>query len=382
MVGCFLLLIAASLGYAAYEILRPYRGYTGQVIVEIAPGTAAPESARLLASQGVLAHPWPFVALYTLGRWRYHLKAGAYLFDRPLSPLNVYRKIVRGEVYLRDVVVPEGSNRFDIARILQNRLDIPAENFIQATANPAAIRDLDPQAPSLEGYLFPDTYQFEYRTPAARVVHRMLGRFRQIFNQDFRQDLRRSDLNLHQAMTIASLVEKETPDPPERPIVAQVFESRLEKHMPLQCDPTVLYAADLRRHPLGAITENDLQIDSPYNTYLHPGLPPGPIANPGKASLRAVLDPASTSFLYFVSNNHGGHTFARTLAEHQRNVARYRKQLAALRRSAPDAGTPQAPAHQKISKQRQTRTAGKKVNHAPRTRHSAKPRGKKKRRSR
>ena len=347
VIVAFLLLAVAGLAVVGAEILRPYRGYSGQVIMEIPPRTQAPEVANLLASKGVLAHKWPFLALYSLGRWRYHLKAGAYLFDRPLRPLDVYRKIARGDVYFRTVVIPEGSNRFDIARILQNRLDIPAENIVQATRDPAAIRDLDPQAPSLEGYLFPDTYQFEYRTSAAHVVGKMLARFRTIFKQDFQQDLSQSDMNLHQVMTVASLVEKETPDPPERPIVAQVFELRLEKHIPLQCDPTVLYAAELNLHPVGPITENDLQIESPYNTYLHAGLPPGPIANPGRASIRAVFDPAATQFLYFVSNNHGGHTFAGTLAEHQRNVARYRKQVSALRQSAPDAAKHRAAKHPK-----------------------------------
>ena len=342
VVAILLLLVVAGLAVAAVEILRPYQGYRGRVVIEIHPGTQAPEVAEMLAAKGVLAYRAPFLLLYGLGRWRYHLKAGAYLFDRPLRPLDVYRKLVRGEVYLRTVVIPEGSNRFDIARILQNRLDIPAENFLQATQDPAAIRDLDPQAPSLEGYLFPDTYRFEYRTSAARVVRMMLAQFRAVYKQDFEQDLGQSDLDLHQVMTLASLVEKETPDPPERPIIAQVFELRLEKRMPLQCDPTVLYAADLIDRPIGAITESDLQIDSPYNTYLHAGLPPGPIANPGKASILAVLHPASTHYLYFVSNNHGGHTFARTLAEHRRNVARYRKQLAALRSSQPDAGKPRA----------------------------------------
>ena len=347
VVAFVLLLIIAGLAVTGAEILRPYRGYAGQVIVEISPGTQAPEAANLLAAKGVLAHPWPFLLLYGVGRWRYHLKAGAYLFDRPLGPLDVYRKIVRGDVYLRTVVIPEGSNRFDIARILQNRLDIPAEDFLQATQDPGAIRDLDPQAPSLEGYLFPDTYRFEYRTSAARVAGKMLAQFREIFKQDFQQDLGQSDLNLHQVMTIASLVEKETPDPPERPIIAQVFELRLEKHMPLQCDPTVLYAAELDRHPVGPITENDLQIESPYNTYLHTGLPPGPIANPGKASIRAALYPASTRYLYFVSNDHGGHTFAGTLAEHRRNVARYRKHQAALRRAAPETANHRAAKHVK-----------------------------------
>ncbi len=346
-VAFILLLIVAGIAVAAAEILRPYQGYAGQVIVEIPPGMQAPQVAGLLASKGVLARRWPFLLIYGAGRWRRHLEAGEYLFDQPLSPLDVYRKLIRGQVYLRTVVIPEGSNRFDIARILENRLGVSAENFIEATSDPAAIRDLDPQAPSLEGYLFPDTYRFEYRTSAAHVAARMLDQFREVYKEDFRKDLAGSDLDLHQVMTLASLVEKETPDRPERPIVAQVFELRLKKGMLLQCDPTVLYAADLEGHPIKTITENDLQAESPYNTYLHPGLPPGPIANPGAASIRAVLHPAATRFLYFVSNNHGGHTFARTLAEHRRNVARYREQVAVLRRSAPDAKSNRTRKHQR-----------------------------------
>ncbi|MCL5005952.1 MAG: endolytic transglycosylase MltG [Acidobacteria bacterium] len=332
-----LLLVIAGLAVAGAEILRPYRGYAGKVIVEIPPGMRAPQVADLLAAKGILAQRWPFLLLYGVGRWRYHLQAGAYLFDRPLRPLDVYRKLARGQVYFRSVVIPEGSNRFDIARILHERLDIPVKDFLQASQNPAAIRDLDPQAPSLEGYLFPDTYQFEYHTSAAHVVRIMLGQFRRVFKRDIEQDLSESGLSLHQVMTLASLVETETPDPAERPIIAQVFELRLKKGMLLQCDPTVLYAADLDHHPIDTITESDLQIQSPYNTYLHAGLPPGPIANPGLASIRAVLHPASTHYLYFVSNNHGGHAFARTLAGHLRNVARYREEVAGLRRSVPDA---------------------------------------------
>lgn len=345
LLSVLLLILIAGLAWLAVEVLRPYRGYRRQVIVEIPPRTQAPEVASLLASQGVLEHPWTFMALYALGRWRYHLKAGAYLFDRPLRPLDVYRKIVRGEVYRLTVVIPEGSNRFDIARILQNRLNISEQSFLAASADPAPIRDLDPQAPSLEGYLFPDSYQFEYRTPAAHVVSRLVGRFREVLQQDFREDLRESNRDLHRVITLASLVEKETPDPPERPMVAQVFLLRLQKGMALQCDPTVLYAAELSRHPIGTITAADLQLASPYNTYVHAGLPPGPIANPGRASIAAVLHPAATHYLYFVANNRGGHSFAATLVEHQRNVARYRHQLAILRGAASSPGKGPATRH-------------------------------------
>jgi peptidoglycan lytic transglycosylase G len=336
------LVIIAGLAIVSFDLVQPYRGYTGEMIVDIPPGTQAPEVANQLVAKGVLAHRWPFLLLYGAGRWRHHLKAGEYLFDRPLRPLDIYRKLIHGEVYFRTVVIPEGSNRFDIARVLQKRLGIAPENFLRITQNAAPIHDLDPKAPSLEGYLFPDTYRFEYHATAAHIAMKMLARFREILNQDFQQDLSRSGNNLHRTMTLASLIEKETPDADERPIIAQVFELRLEKGMLLQCDPTVAYAAEIARLPPTPITESDLNLKSPYNTYVNNGLPPGPICNPGKASILAALHPASTHYLYFVSNNHGGHRFARTLAEHQRNVARYRKQAAALRQLSPDkAGTSQ-----------------------------------------
>lgn len=319
---------------AGVEILRPYQGYIGQVIVDIPPGTQAPQVASRLVADGVLAHRWPFLLIYGAERWRRHLQAGEYLFDRPMRPLDVFRKLARGEVYYRTVVIPEGSDRFDIARILQRRLGISPEKFLRVSGQAAPIHDLDPQAQSLEGYLFPDTYRFEYHPTAAHVAMTMLATFRKILGQNFQQEISQSGRSLHQVMTLASMVEKETPDPSERPIIAQVFELRLQKGMLLQCDPTVSYAAELNHLPPVPITESDLKLQSPYNTYVHPGLPPGPICNPGKASIYAVLHPAPTHYLYFVSNNHGGHRFATTLAEQRRNVARYRKQAAALRRLA------------------------------------------------
>ena len=177
---------------------------------------------------------------------------------------------------------------------------------------------------SLEGYLFPDTYRFPRRVTADTVIATMVARFRHVMQTRFHDEIVPGSGNLHSVVTLASLVEKETPDPAERPVVAGVFTRRLEKGMLLQCDPTVIYAARLADRPIGVIRVSDLNFDSPFNTYRHAGLPPGPIANPGESSLRAAFHPASGDALYFVSNNHGGHVFSRTLAEHQRNVARYR----------------------------------------------------------
>ena len=267
------------------------------------------------------------------------MKAGEYLFDRPLRPIDVYYKLVRGEIYLHTVLVPEGSDRFDIAEIVHQTMNVSPDDFLRVTQEPSAILDLDPQAQTLEGYLFPDTYRFARGVSAQTIADTMLTRFRRVFAARFEADLGSSGKSLHEVITLASLVEKETPDPGERPVVAGVFTRRLEKDIELACDPTVVYAARLDHrmlgHPAPPIKRSDLEFDSPYNTYLHTGLPPGPIANPGEASIRAALAPAPGDDLYFVSNNHGGHVFAATLSEHNRNVARYRKEVAELRAPAP-----------------------------------------------
>jgi UPF0755 protein len=378
-----LLLAAAALGLAwvVFDLLSPYRGYAGNVILEIAPGSRASQIADSLAARGVLRHRWPFLLRYLIGRPRRTLRAGEYMFDRPLRPIDVYRKLVLGEVYLHPVVIPEGSDRFDIARILNQRLGIDPGLFLRVTRQTMPIHDLDPRAPSLEGYLFPDTYRFPRGVSAATVVTTMLARFRHIVATRFADvgatlvvaqgrprgaPLHQGGLTgWHDVITLASLVEKETPEASERPLVAGVFERRLALGMPLQCDPTVVYAAQLEDRPMGPITQTDLQLNSPYNTYRHAGLPPGPIANPGEASIRAALYPAGDA-LYFVANNQGGHVFARTLEEHQRNVARYRREVAAShRKEAETAGknSKPAPGTKRRAAGAKNRAGNQKANH-------------------
>ncbi len=343
---CFVFIVAlAAAGLLYRELRRPYRGYSGNLVIEIEPGTRTSEVALSLVSRGVLAHRVPFLILHALDLLRRRsVKAGEYVFDRPLTPLEVHRKLVQGDVYLRTVVIPEGSDRFDIARILDQQLGLDPELFLRITEQPSPIRDLDPQAPTLEGYLFPDTYRFPRGASAATVTLAMLARFRRVLSLRLPPDLQQSPARLHEAVTLASLVEKETPAADERPLIAGVFARRLRVRMPLQCDPTVVYAARLSHEsggpfqgrlrpplqPAGPITHSELALASPYNTYRNAGLPPGPICSPGESSIRAALDPAPGQALYFVSNNHGGHVFASTLAEHQRNVARYRRELALL----------------------------------------------------
>jgi UPF0755 protein len=240
--------------------------------------------------------------------------------------------LIVGDVYLHPVVIPEGSDRFDIARILAERMAIDPAVFLRRTQQTSLIHDLDPDAPTLEGYLFPDTYRFPRRVTAETVIATMVARFRRVVQTRLHDEFVSGTGKLHSVVTLASLVEKETPDPAERPVVAGVFTRRLEKSMLLQCDPTVIYAARLVDRPIAVIHVSDLKFDSLFNTYLHGGLPPGPISNPGEISLRAASHPAEGDTLYFVSNNHGGHVFSKTLAEHQRNVARYRRESGGRRK--------------------------------------------------
>jgi UPF0755 protein len=360
---------AVGLLWLAFDLLSPYRGYAGNMFLVIEPGSRASQVAALLVARGVLRHRLPFLVRYWAGRPRHALRAGEYLFDRPLRPIDVCRRLVQGDVYLHPVVIPEGSDRFDIARILNLRLGIDPVQFFRVTQQAVAIRDLDPKAPSLEGYLFPDTYRFPRGVSAATVVITMLARFRHILATRLANQGLSSPAGWHEVMTLASLIEKETPEVSERPLIAGVFERRLERGIPLQSDPTVVYAARLDHRPVGPITQSDLAFDSPYNTYRHSGLPPGPIANPGLASIRAALHPAGGDALYFVAHNHGGHVFARTLAEHQRNVSRYRREVAALRRNEPGtvSRNSKPPAHEASKSaaqaQKRARNAQQEANH-------------------
>lgn len=329
-----------------WAVQAPYRGYSGSVLVTIPQGSNAREATGILTSHGVLRDQVPFLALYAFGRSAGRsLKAGEYLFDHPLTAREVYWKLVRGDVNYHLVVIPEGSDRFDMARIFQQKLSLNPQDFLDATTHAEPIRDLDPQATTLEGYLFPDTYRFPASTTTAGAVKTMLERFRHVVGP--RLDQIQSGSILHDVLTLASMVEKETPDAAERPEIAGVFTRRLERGMLLDCDPTVRYAARLAAEPSasldpapGPITAADLDSPSAYNTYRHAGLPPGPICSPGAASIDAALHPSGGDALYFVSNLHGGHIFARTLDEHNRNVAWYRRQRSA---AASESDTPAKP---------------------------------------
>lgn len=314
-------------GWVAWELMSPYQGYHGTVIVEIQPRTKVKVIASQLRNEGVLAFRRPFLALYSVLRPWNGIKAGEYEFKVPLRPWDVYWKLVTGDVYWFPVTIPEGMDIFDVAKVVSGQLPIREEEFLEVANDPSLIRDLDSEATSLEGYLFPDTYRVSSKSTARSLARSMTDRFRQILKSGIREKLDSIDISLRETLTLSSLVEKETGKREERPVIAGVFWNRLRRRVLLQCDPTVIYAARLsgRYKGGGIIRQSDLAYDSPYNTYRYLGLPPGPIANPGLESIQAVLNPADVKYLYFVSDNRGGHIFSRTLAEHLRAVKLYRQ---------------------------------------------------------
>jgi UPF0755 protein len=333
--GLLALLAIAALGAGAswleIQLGRPYRGHRPEkVFVDIPHGTSRWQTALILKRNDIIRNP---VAFTLMSEWHFHrpLQAGEYLFDRPVNSREVFWKIVRGQIFVHTVVVPEGFTMYEIGSELEQKGVCSREDFIAAAHDTALISDLAPEAPSLEGFLFPSTYYFTRHTTCEQVARRMVQNFRVVWGSIDPPSAGPSPggWTAAQTVTLASLVERETPDAEERPLVAGVFYNRLHHDYPLQCDPTVQYAAALAGRTIKDVRPNDLRIDSPYNTYLHRGLPPGPIANPGEASLRAALEPAQTDYLFFVANDEGGHFFSRTLAEHNRNVARLRHLLAA-----------------------------------------------------
>jgi UPF0755 protein len=313
-----LVLIVLVAGILAYGLLLP-AGPDSQVLVQLKPGSSTRRIAADLKNAGVIRSEYAFLFWHYL-KGHKSLKAGEYAFEHPASGLEIFDRITRGDIYFHTVVVPEGFNIFDIASALETAGLGAKDDFLQVARKEAAmVRDLDPQAPSLEGYLFPDTYHFTRTQSPHDMAVAMVRRFRQAAREAGLTS------NFHQIVTMASIVEKETGAPEERPIVASVFYNRIARSMVLATDPAVIYAALLNNRYRGTIYQSDLQFDSPYNTYKYAGLPPGPICNPGKASLQAAMQPANTEYLFFVSDNEGHHRFARTDAEHAANVAAYRR---------------------------------------------------------
>jgi UPF0755 protein len=314
----------ALAGMAWTRLQTPFKGYPGpEQFVQIPVGAGAAEIRERLLSAGVVQDALTLrLALRWTGASR-DLQAGEYRFDRPMTAVEVVNKIAGGDVYGQRITFREGLTIQDMAALYESRGLGKAREFVDAARNVALIRDLDPVAPDLEGYLFPDTYTVGRTAVASQLVESMVAGFRAAYPGESPQPSDQPPLNTRQLVTLASLIEKETGQPDERPLVSAVYRNRLRIGMGMQADPTVVYALQKAGRYDGNIRREDLSIDSPYNTYRYPGLPPGPIASPGKASLEAALRPADVDFLYFVSRNDGSHVFAETLAEHNRNVQEF-----------------------------------------------------------
>lgn len=322
MLAVLLAAIGAALaGWYAGRLQRPFQQYAGaEQFVEIPPGLGVNAIGRRLVDAGVVPDLLTYRLAVRMRRAERSLKAGEYRFDTPLSPLAVVDRIVRGEVHLVSVTFPEGLTITELATIYETSELGPAAAFAAAARDASVVRDLDAAASDLEGYLFPDTYRLPRRASATDLVRLMVFRFRQVFGPPQQEAAQKKGWSVREAVTLASLVEKETAVAAERPLVAAVYANRLRLGMGLQCDPTVIYALARAGRWDGNLTRADLAFDSPYNTYKYAGLPPGPIAAPGRGSLEAALAPADVPYLYFVSRNDGSHAFATTLAEHNRNV--------------------------------------------------------------
>ncbi len=318
--GTLLLLILIAVAITGYVVYAPFGPQT-ETFVDIAPGTGTPAIADKLEKSGVIRNRYAFDLLHL--RKHGTLKAGEYRFDHAVPMTEVYARMVRGDVYTITLKIPEGYNIFDIAQAVANAGLGSRDAFLAAERqHTELIAWLPPTGrlpQSLEGYLFPDTYSFTRHTTPVEILTAMVHRFRRAAAQIGLSG------QMQQTVTMASLVEKEVSQSTERPLVASVFTNRLAKGMPLATDPTVIYAALLDGRWRGTIYASDLQADSPYNTYKHPGLPPGPICNPGIASLRAAMDPAQTDYLYFVSDAAGHSRFSTDLKQHSEQVQAYRE---------------------------------------------------------
>jgi UPF0755 protein len=318
----FLLLCALGLtAWLAWALWLPMSP-GGQKFVMLHTGYSTRRVARELKSAGVIRSSEAFVLWHAFHR-RPSLKAGEYLFDRSASGIAVHNRLARGDVYVHTVVIPEGFNMFDIAAAIGSAGLGSREDFLKvATSDTALISDLAPQATSLEGYLFPNTYEFSRAQSMHEMAAAMVKQFRRVAAEIGLTD------NVQRTVSLASIIEKETAVPEERQEVASVYKNRLTGRVPLQADPSVIYAELLQGRYSGGLHHDDMSFDSAYNTYRHIGLPPGPIANPGKSSLEAAMHPDQTNYLYFVSDGNGHHRFSNNLEEHNRNVAALRRAVA------------------------------------------------------
>lgn len=306
-------------------LLIPAGHPTERKIIDIAPGMSLHEVVDVLSSEGLLEHPVLFEILARVTGHDRKIIPGEYELHAGMSPLDILSRLVQGRVLLHSVTIPEGYTMAQIAVALEQQGLVDPVEFLHACRDSAFLRTLAIEAPSLEGYLFPDTYFFTKSMSPHEMIRMFVQRFHEVFTPELQSRAREIGMSVQEVLTLASVIEKETSLDRERALISGVFHNRLRRKMPLQSDPTVIYAL---KDFDGNLRKRDLILESPYNTYRIVGLPPGPIANPGKASILAALYPARTDYIYFVSRNDGSHQFSVTLDEHNAAVQRFQRAAA------------------------------------------------------
>jgi len=297
-------------------------GESGVRFVKILPGTSFMHISETLEKEGIIVGVYRFRLLAKLKGVEKDIKAGDYRFHTTMTPSVVLDKLVRGEYRSHKVTIPEGFSIFQIADLLEKEGLVEKEKFLKRASDSVFVHSLGIKGNTLEGFLFPDTYLLRKGMEEEHILKKMVARFNEKFKDQYLKRAHELNLDREEVVTLASMVEKETADPSERPLIAAVFHNRLERGMMLQSDPTVIYG---KKDFNGNLTKKDLNTKNPFNTYLVRGLPPQPIANPGEASIKAVLFPSAKKYLYFVSKNDGTHQFSATLKEHNRAVDKYQR---------------------------------------------------------
>lgn len=322
--AALLLLAAAAAVPGVYFSFASEASLSGPVVIDLPRGTGTMQALRDLHARGLIGNPWASLLWLKVSRPARPLQAGEYEFSGTVTAAGVLAKVVRGEVLLHRVTFPEGDTSFEYGRTLERAGLCRAADFEAAARDAASVRGFAPKAPDLEGFLFPETYAFPRGLPPRRMAEAMVAHFEKVF-RSHEAEVRAAGLTALEWATLASIVEREARVAGEKPVIAGVFLNRLRRGMPLQADPTVLYALERRGISVARLTRLDLAVDSPYNTYRRAGLPPGPIGNPGREALLSVLRPVRHDLLYFVATGLGSHVFAATLEEHNRNVAAQRR---------------------------------------------------------
>ena len=313
-------LATAFYGEMAYYAKHPINCEALEKILEINSGEQFKHTLTQLVASGIVKNPMKFRLLARFKGDDKRIKAGEYLISTRMSPEEILNTIISGRSILYRMTIPEGYNLNQIADVIEQNGWGNREDFLAIANDAAFIKQLGIEAPSLEGYLYPETYLFPKKTSVKKIITTMTKRFNSVFSEVWKNRAKEMGLSVHQVLTLASIIEKETGDSSERPVISSVFHNRLKKQMRLESDPTVIYGINNFN---GDITRKDLDTLTPYNTYKINGLPPGPIASPGEKSIEAVLYPADTKLLFFVSKKDGTHHFSHTISEHRQAVQKY-----------------------------------------------------------